>query len=198
MSSANQIQIINMALQHLGVGVGIASIDERSASARSAKLFYPTALDHALRSYRWPFADKFAALELVAEDPVEEWGFSYEYPNDCVYAHRIQSGTPIDTPETEIKFKVVGKRIYTNQEDAILEYTSTQDDTHLFPADFTMALSYLLASLMAPAISEGDPFKLGERNQRLYIQALRMASANSHNEERKGPDAESSLAASRR
>jgi hypothetical protein len=51
-----------------------------------------------------------------------------------------------------------------------------------------MALSLLLASLAAPKITGGDPFKMGERALRLYTSEIANAKVNALNEEQ--PDQE--------
>lgn len=193
---ATDIEICNLALSHLGIGKEIASFTEKSQEAQACNRFFDETRDTVMRSLAWPFATKFVTLGLVEEDPTSEWGFSYRYPSDCFTARRIFSGDRNDSPQTRVPYKLgnddQGTLIYTDQEDAELEYTVLVDDPQLWPADFRMALSFLLAVYMAPRLAAGDPFKLGERAATLYGRTMAAASANAYNEQQdeQPPDAE--------
>lgn len=180
--------IANLAISHLGIGKEIANlITERSAEAQACRRFYETARDITLRDFSWPFATKINALGLVEEDPNDEWGFSYRYPTDCLKLRRILSGIRNDTRQTRIPYRVTrdesGLLIYTDAEDAELEYTINESDVGRFPPDFVMALSFLLAGYVAPRLTGGDPFKLGNRALELYQFELSKARSSAANEE---------------
>lgn len=185
-------EIANMSLRHLGIQKEIASFTEKSAEASACNRFYDIAREDALREYRWPFAQKIVTLGLLDEDPNDEWSYEYSVPSDCLNFGRILSGERNDSRQSRIAYRLVygtsGTSIFTDEEDAEGEYTVNVDDTGRFSADFVMALSYKLASLIAPSITGGDPFKLGERAMKLYQWQLGKAVSKAFNEEQPEED----------
>lgn len=185
---ASSTEICNLALSHLGVGKEIAALEtERSQEASACRRFFDLARDEALRDFAWPFATKIIALGLVEEEPNDEWNYAYRYPTDCLNLRRILSGTRNDTRQTRVPHRIArddsGRLIYTDTENAEAEYTILVDDPEQYPPDFTMALSLLIASYIAPRVTGGDPFKMGDRALRLYALSIEKARANSINEE---------------
>jgi hypothetical protein len=193
---ASSTVIANLALSHLGIGVEISNLDtERSQEALACRRFYDIARQSTLRDFPWPFATKFVSPTLIEEDPTDEWGFSYRYPADCLKIRRILSGLRNDNRQSRAPYKVAqddnGKLFYCDIEDAEIEYTVDEDNEDIFDSDFTMALSLRLAAYIAPRLTAGDPFKLGERAMQLYLFELNTARANSLNEEQVEQDPES-------
>lgn len=64
-----------------------------------------------------------------------------------------------------------------------LEYTAEQDTPQFYPADFSQAVAFLLASYIAPGLTAGDKFKVGDRALKMYTWAIARAQANAGNEE---------------
>lgn len=195
--ASSKTEIANISLAHLGVGKEIANLDtENSAEANTMRRFYDTARDEVLRDFNWSFTTKFATLAEVEEDPTDEWSYSYRYPSDCLKLRRILSGTRNDSRQSRVPYKVAqdseGLLLYTDMEDAEIEYTVRVEDTSLYPADFTMAFSYKLAFYAAPRLAAGDPFGLGQRCMQLYGMSLAKAANTSLNEEQveEEPDAQ--------
>jgi len=190
------LEIYNLALSHLGTGKEVQGVNENSAEANACRRFYETALEQTLRGASWPFATRFATLNLIEENPAEEWLFAYRYPSDCLQAVRIVSGIKNESRQDRIDYKVVsqpdGLQIYADQEQAQLEYTVKITDLNLFPSDFKMALSFKLAHLIAPRITKGDPFGMGKRALDNYFLELSVAQSNAYNEEQPSdlPDSE--------
>jgi hypothetical protein len=181
-------EIANLALSHLGVGKEIANLEtEASQEAQACRRYFPTALEATLRDFPYPFANTFAPAQLVETEPNEEWGYSYRYPSGVVKLIRILSGIRNDTRQSRIPYKIgrdeVGRLIYTDRQDAILEYTALVTDTSKFTADAATALSFRLAAYIAPRLTGGDPFKMGERAIKYYFVELGIARANAVNEQ---------------
>lgn len=193
---ASNTEISNLALAHLGIGKRIANLTtEQSQEAAVCRVFYETSLDEILRDFAWPFATKFVALGLVEEDPTTEWAFSYRYPSDCLDLRRIFSGVRDDSRQSRVPYKLgqdaSGVLIYTDIEDAEVEYTYRADDPQFFPPDFTMAFSFLLASYIAATITGGDPFKLSGQALQKYSVWLSKAKAKAGNEEQPSEEVDS-------
>jgi hypothetical protein len=183
-------EIANLALSHLGTGKNIADLDsERSVEALACKQMWKIACETLQRENDWPFLTKIEDLTLVTTDPNTEWKYSYRYPTDCIVARRILSGVRNDTLESEVKYIIVrddtGLLIFTDQEDAVLEYSVYDDSPAKWPPDFGLALSYRLAGLVAPRISTGDPFQRGLISEKLFILSMSHAQANAQNEQRR-------------
>lgn len=187
MASSNT-EICNLALGHLGIGKSIVSLDtERSEEANSCRRFYDLALERSLRDFNWPFSKRLATLALVSENPNEEYDFAYRYPTQCVKIHRILSGSRNDSRQTRVHFTIgsdsSGQLIYTDQPDAVVWYSYLETDPDKYTPDFVMALSYLIAHYVAPALTAGDPFKMGERAFQQYAMEISRAQSNALMEE---------------
>lgn len=190
------VQICNLALGHIGHTKFISALTDRTNEAQVLNTFYEPARDVVLEDYPWPFATKYETLGLVTDftdetDP-HDWDYAYRYPSDCVYARRIVTSNGRSEPKPA-PFKVGsdedGRLIYTNEEDAILEYTRLVDDPSLYPSKFAMALSWYLASLIAPGLAKSDK-KAGACAQMYHI-VKTMAEAGAGNEQHAVPEPES-------
>ena len=151
------VSIFNMALGHLGHTKFLADFNERSLAADLANQYYEQARNFAFEDFPWPFANKYAALGLVEEDPNNDWRYSYRYPSDCMAVRRIVTSlgrletTP---PPFEVGGDDQGRLIYTNQESALIRYTRLVEDANLYPAVFGEAVSWWLAGLIAPGLAK--------------------------------------------
>lgn len=188
---ASEADIANMALSHLGVTRRLTSLSDNTEAASACSLFYATVRDEVLRAFPWPFATVEAELTLVEDltsDDDAEWGYSYRYPTDCVRFLRIRSGYGRqETNATRVRYRVIrdttGRLILTDQEDAIAEYVKQITTTTEFSPDFVTAVSYRLAGAIAPALTSGDPNRLGLRALQLYDLAIRSAQATAMTEQ---------------
>lgn len=192
MASSNT-EICNLAISHLGSTDEIDDLETDSTpEAAACQRYYEQARAQVLRDFPWPFATKFRTLDLIEEEPTDEWGYSYRYPSDCLILRRILSGSRNDARQTRVAYRIAkdddGKLLYTDMEEALAEYTEDMTDVTLFPPDFVMALSFRLASYIAPRLIAGDPFKLGDRAVKYYFAEIASARAQALNEEQ--PDEE--------
>jgi hypothetical protein len=186
--ASSDTEICNLALSHLGVGKEIANLEtEKSQEASACRRMYSIALDQTLREFDWPFARKIAALNLVEEDPNDEWAYSYRIPTDCVAFRRVFSGIRNDSRSTrtptEIGQDTTGLILLTDKEDAVGRYTKRVTNVQLYPPDFVMALSLRIAFLVAPRVAGGDPFKVGDAAMKNYMVEIEKARINSIREE---------------
>lgn len=196
MSSSTSVS--NLALSHLGVSTPIANLEtEKSTAARACRTFYDLTIEATLRDFPWPFCTVFETLALVSTDPTSEWKYAYRYPTDCFKLRRILSGNRNDNRQGRIPYRIghddAGRLIYTDQQDAEIEYTYKETRPDRFTPDFTLAASFRLAGYIAPTVTGGDPFKLGERAMRFYVFETTVAQANAVNEQQdeEPPEAES-------
>lgn len=200
---SSETAICNLALSHLGQSDEINNIiTEKSAAAQACRRFYDVARDATLGDFSWPFATKYEALNLVATTPTIEWGYSYRKPVDCLFARRIVSGFRNETAQTRIAYKMgrdaSGGLIYTDQADAVLEYTMRITDVSKFTAQFILALSFRLALYIVPRINNGDPFKQQSTLANLYNFEITSAQSAVFNEEQRDQAPESIMISVRR
>lgn len=182
-----------MALGHLGSAATISSATEKSAEANACNTFFDAAFEACLRDFKPSELKNFKTLALIEENPVDEWGFSYDYPNDVAIINRILSGQRNDSRDSRIAYEVMinsagRKLIYTDVEDAQIECILKPKDVGSLPADFVLGLSFRLAAYIAPAVTKGDPFKLGPRAMQMYSIEIKNAAVNSRNQNQ--PDQE--------
>lgn len=158
------IQICNMALGHIGHTKFLADLAERSNEANVVNNFYSQAVEMTLESYPWPEATKYGTLGLVEEDPNDDWDYLYQYPSDCLYARRIvtMNGKVEPNPPPFITgYSESGRVIYTDEEDAVLEYTLRLEDPSLFRPTLGEAISWYLAFLIGPGLAKDQKLTQG-------------------------------------
>jgi hypothetical protein len=175
-STYDPIAVANSALRLLGIGQKIASFDDDNHRAEACKDAYPQSRDLVLSQFKWPFTTKRVVLGLVEEDPNEDWRFSYRYPVDCVMVRRIADsrGLPDYIPTAfTLGQDITGRLIYTDVEDAMVEYSGTLDDPGEWPNCLADAVAGELATRIAPIFKAGND-KL-DRAQATKAQALMQA-----------------------
>lgn len=193
---ASDVEICNMALGSIGVSHEISDLNEGSDEADQCNRFYEITRDALLRSYPWGFAKRFFTLQLVEENPNDDWAYSYRYPNTCLRVRRFVIGDRskrLRIPYT-IAHDDTGKLIYCDVADAVIEMTARITNAEIFDAVFAEALAYRLGSRIAIPLSR-DP-KERQNALALYQMAISEAFGNDNAEETQDEprDAESILA----
>lgn len=153
------IDICNMALGYLNVKP-IMSLDEMSEPARKCRLYYDHLRRKLLRDYPWGFAKKLLELARVDEGGTPNRRFMYAYPNDCISIVSLydKKGNRYVCNEKDIeKYETFllddnSHVIGCDLSNAMLEYVADVRETAVFSADFTDALSHLLASTLATSL----------------------------------------------
>lgn len=179
---ASEVDICNLALGHIGDAATVSSIipPEGSAQAEHCARFYPIARDALLEMHAWGFATKRVNLASLGSG-WPEWQYAYACPNDAVNLLAVLPQTATDDYSVGMTymFSQTGDPIaaggiyqpqpynyeslddgtiviYTNQENAMLRYTSLVTDTTVFSPLFIVTLSWLLASYLAGPVIKGD------------------------------------------
>lgn len=159
---ASRTSICNIALARIGVSRRLNNVDtERSLEAQTMRTFIDEDIAYVLRDFPWPWATAYVNLSLVAGSASEmanaDWRYSYRYPTDCMYARRLvleQLGRDNpNPPKWRIGRDSQGKLIFTNEEDAVLEYTQRIDDVAEFDSMFVSQLAWKLGAGAAPSLS---------------------------------------------
>jgi hypothetical protein len=176
---ASRVDICNQALAELPSGL-IVSIDEASPEAAYCRRLYPQCLSELLESHDWGFATRRAALAALANDRADEWLFAYAVPADVATPRSIvsdiggASGAGIPVPAFEsapyfemwsglcsggASFIVENGVLYSNVENATLEYGVKGVSEAQMPAMFARALALELASRLAMPIKKDRTLK---------------------------------------
>lgn len=195
--------ICNLALSHLASSAEVTDIDtDRTKEAKACRRFYDVARDRVLRAFPWPFATRIVSPALVIDytalDGTFEWDYAYRYPADALALRKLQNDfrQRNDVRATRVPYRIAGdstgRLILTDSTDAVLEYTAKVENPELFDSDFVMTLSFYLASLIAPRVTAGDQFRLGQVAYQHALLELDSARAAALREEQDDvePDAE--------
>lgn len=138
-----------------------------------------------------------------------EWSYAYQYPANCSNFIRILSGIRNEARLDRVPFKIFNnntnanssqggkKMILTDMSSAMGEWTTEVIQEDDFSAAFVLALSFKVAMLIAPMVTGGDPFKLGERAMKMYELELVKAQGNALNEEQMEAEPESEFVIAR-
>jgi hypothetical protein len=187
------IAVCNLALAEIRAQA-IVSIDDASPEADACARHYDDCLNTLLECHEWAFAKVRAVLALLAtNDRSDEWLYAYAAPADLGVMGAVVSGAvippvgvfypwPYDWPRPPfylVDFVFDGSTIYTNLENATLEYSSNAIDESRWPAMFKRALSLDLASRLAITLRDDRAMK-GDLIQQ-YEAAKRRAMAGDLN-----------------
>lgn len=91
--AASSTALANAALGNLGHQREITALDtESTPEAKACRRYYDRVVRQVLSAFPWPFAQKTAALTLIAQltGATDEWGYRYRLPEDCVQPQRLK------------------------------------------------------------------------------------------------------------
>jgi hypothetical protein len=155
--AASPEEICNIALLRAGCTETIDSLAESTEEAEAANVHYGPARDALLEEFSWPFATRRATLALSTETRTG-WDYVYDLPGDCLAPRSIVGEFRTPGEGEEIPFAVElsddgsTKLLLTDQENAVLSYTSQVESVGLFSPLFVDALAWRLASEFALAL----------------------------------------------
>lgn len=181
---ASDINIVNLALAHLGETGSVVSIDppEGSAQANFAAQFYPIARDALLQPYPWNFNTRRIAPATLTSQTTS-YAFAYPIPGNALnifsvlppdttddYVGSLNPLPPPPVLQTELNTVSTGilpqnyarevlddgqDVIYTDIENAVIRYGIRITDAAKFPPLFVLALSRLLAVYLCGTLIKG-------------------------------------------
>lgn len=180
------VDICNVALSHIGDSANVTSIDppDGSAQAGYCATFLPVALAAILETHEWGFATVRSTSAPLAS-PIGSWCFAYAYPANVVKMIAVLPACAMDDYSANFgghpdwnspapDFRNPADNIYiprpyaveqdgqgdqiilTNECNAVFRYTINVSDPTKFSPLFVLALSYLLASMLAGPIIKGE------------------------------------------
>ena len=156
-------RIVNLALTRIGVSTRITDLaTEDTQHADMARMVLSGAIQTTLRDFPWPFATKYVTLTLVTGSlttPANaDWRYAYRRPADCIFERRIvvdrEGAVDPKGPPLRLGHDATGDLIFTNEANAVLEYTARPDcSPGLGDPLFRDALAWRLAADLAPALT---------------------------------------------
>jgi hypothetical protein len=157
--TVSKAQICNLALAHINqTQTTISNLDtDTGTTASQCRIHYDVCRRFVLADFNWTFAKKRVALADIGSPP-PEWEYRYDYPSDCLAFIEIQRLTRTDLAiefAVEAEADGSGLSILTDTNDATGVYVFDVENTSLFSPGFVSALSWYLASELAPSLS-GD------------------------------------------
>ncbi len=175
------VEVCNLALVQVGQTDTLEDLADDSEAARVCSVAYPLSLASVLAAFAWPFATRRQTLALLGEELRDGWLFLYALPTDCVAPQYIWGGVVDPAPELRIPYAVEGdattgkKVLLTNEEDALLVYTSNATAVNRYPALFVDALAWNLSLKLALGLAKKPP--VAQMAAGAYKQALAEAKA---------------------
>ncbi|NIJ18476.1 hypothetical protein FHS95_000145 [Sphingomonas naasensis] len=138
----------------------IDTIDETSIEAEACRDQYQPALELLLDDHAYDFANVRTTLALVTNDRAQEWDYAYDLPTNLAKPSHILPVSAADVStfrafswfgamrgfETMVPYRIEGGRLYTNQDGAILDHTTTTPSEASFTPKFARALALELAT----------------------------------------------------
>lgn len=155
---ASQVDICNLALTAIGHKT-IANIEEQTEAARKCKVYYQPVVDETLRAYNWNCATARAWLAQETDTPVFGFAFQYALPADCLRVLQLE--------RLDLKFKVEGRKLLTNESTAKILYIKRIGAGEMDPL-LVGAVAARLAAELAYALSNNR--SLAELMLKVYEQ----------------------------
>lgn len=178
---ASTVALCNRALALIGEEP-VLSLSDDAEPARRCALLYPETRDAVLRAHPWNAATARTALAPLAEAPAFGFAAQYRLPFDCL---RV-----LGMADRRSRFRVEGRRLLTDADDAAIVYVRRLADPAAFDALLADAVAARLAHDMAYALAGSAA--LAGRMWELYVRKLaeaRKADAQEGGAERLEADA---------
>jgi hypothetical protein len=199
---STKLDIANRALLRIGVSKTMVALNDPTREATTVGQIFEPARRTVLRRFPWAFATRYATLTLVDGSPSDpangDWIYAYRHPTDSVFNRRILNAAMVQGfgrqfDPNPIPFRVGndadGLLIYTNQEDAVLEYTlDVACSADWGDAIFEDALAWYVASQLAPSLSRDS--KMADKCMAMFEGTLPIATTVSAREKQDEPDGE--------
>ena len=191
--AVSEAQICNLALSHIKqTKTTVANLDTDTGNVASqCRIHYDVCRQFVLVDFEWNFATRRVGLADISSDPMSPviWGFRYDYPSNCLKIREVEPLVKTNEPTpfvVEQEDDGSGLSILTDQEDARAVYTVDITNTTLFSPGFVQALSWYLASTLAPALSGNEDIQ--QATLTVYQNTLRAARAIDSNEGQRDPE----------
>lgn len=148
MNNYTDIGLCSRALLKLGVA-GISSFNDGTAEAEISANLYPLIRDGLLSSYPWSFATSQDTLGRLQENPLADYKYAYQLPNNLLRIISAGNGSK----GKGLEYRVSEDTLHTNSPEVTLTYIFRPSED-IFPAFFCEALISKLAAEFCLPLTE--------------------------------------------
>lgn len=139
------VALVSRALLRIGANP-IASFDDDSAEAEISGALFDTTRDALLSSYPWSFATAQCRLPLLDEQPVADFNYAFQLPNDFLRAISVgKAGKGRGVP-----FRVTRDQIHSNDHALVLTYIFRPEEATFPPFFEELLIKKLSAEFCLP------------------------------------------------
>ncbi len=151
---ASIVDICNSALNLLGAST-ISALTEDSKNARLCNQRFEPVRNRVFRSHNWNCLITRVQLAQDTTGPVVEYTYGYTLPTDCLRVLKIHNGTT-DSIESNLDYKVEGRKIVTNEGTIYLVYIALDTDPNTYDSYLAESISHQLAADLCYAITNNS------------------------------------------
>lgn len=186
----SQLNLYNLAVAAIGGDYTLAATNEETLAAEACEMWFENTRQVLLRSAWWGCSKKFARLvEKVARDTAEDWvetdpepgyAYSYELPDDYLYARFLT-----DYAEFDISNDDTGRTLVCNvggselTDAPVLCYSADIEDPANWEADLYQSMVYALGShINLPLTGKTSKTQLLVAMANSFVQDARVNTAN--------------------
>jgi len=166
----SRVQVCCMALGMVGAEV-IESLTADTEAARKSNLYLDQVIEEVLRAYPWNCAKVRVSLAQEVTTPAFGFAYIYSLPADCVKV--------LKTEYTDIAYKILRGKLYTDEDTMVVEYTARIDVNEMDGLCRSAVIAKLASYL---AFSIGNSTSLREELEGIYEKALLKAAISDSQE----------------
>lgn len=153
-----KVGIYNLALNALLLSRQISDVDaDKSNECKILNTNWENAFGQTIADLNLDSTSTHTTLQLLSQNPVPGWAFVYRRPVNCALIRRIRSCEVRDNAYSKIPLRTGiwsgGPAIFTNQQDAILEFIPTDFPMSVLSPPAGLAIALHLAIQSVPLIS---------------------------------------------
>lgn len=149
--AVTQLAICNSALAKVGQAP-ISSIDQNTRAAQILKSIFSLIQDEVMSSHPWNFAITRATLSPTSTEPVYEFDYEYDLPNDCLRMLELET----DVTRIGDDWVVEGRKLYSNDEEINVRYIQRNSDYNSWSPQFAEVMAWRLAQETAYALTQSS------------------------------------------
>lgn len=172
---ASETELCNEALQEIGVGVPIISLEQDDPAARACNRIYAKRRDGLLRSHIWNFAIERVKLGQLSSAPAFGFDNRYQLPSDWLRTISVFNN---DAGVGTVEYRIERRTIHSNANELWLRYIRRVTDPNDFDLLFYEALVMRLAWALAQPIAQSNTLEKLKRDAfRVIIRQARATDA---------------------
>lgn len=148
---ANEIDICNLALGHIGQERFIAALTDPSVEAGRCARYWPRVRRSVLTACSFTVSRTRQALTLAVTNPSTQWLYAYNVPANCLVPISINGieYDPLKPERSGALFSSESGILLCNIPEAVLRFKQDITDVSRYPEDLVVGMSFVLAGYLA-------------------------------------------------